>query len=224
MEKQITIKIPEEVDETLKLFHETLVSQGIQTTEEEVASFMLTEWCAKQSADIAAYGQRTSDVPLFRTKDNYLDSKDLFNLLKSDFMFENLYKSDEAFRDAYGEHLEREGAKLINEFSPGFIDFVNEHFAEHGIKAAEVLETTFQRAVAAARAWEKTFDSDAPGALRQFKYQDNELIKGDDLSKILLSEYEEIFQNLKSKLMDSTEKGEEVRISAEELSEFASML
>lgn len=101
--EEITIKIPQEVAETLDLFVASLNEQNIQTNTTELASIMLTDWCAKSAADTATLGESGSDVYALRPKrvgDKYhLDTEYLFRFLKSDYMMENLSRADERFRE-----------------------------------------------------------------------------------------------------------------------------
>ena len=120
--------------------------------------------------------------------------------------------------------LFRNGARLLGRFSPGFLEVVDEHYRPLGIQAPVALELTQQRVAAAEAAWLETFGSPPPGVLRQIKYQDGKLIRGDDLSKILKAEYLELFQSMKEKLAESVEEGKPVYVTAEEFSEFAMML
>ena len=118
----------------------------------------------------------------------------------------------------------RKGARLLVSLKPGFLEVIKEHFRERGLQDGVALELSLQKRIAAERAWLKTFGTLPPGATREIKYQDGKLIRGDNLSKILEDEYLELFQSMKEKLLDSVEKGEPVRVSAEEFSEFAMML
>lgn len=121
--------------------------------------------------------------------------------------------------------LLRKGARLLGALTPGFLETIETVFREiKGIQAPIALETNMQKTIAALTGWKKVFGTYPPGILRELKYEDGKLIRGDRLQEILTAEYEELFQSMKEKLMESKEKGEPVTVSVEEFSEFAMML
>jgi len=116
------------------------------------------------------------------------------------------------------------GAMLYGRIPPGFIDEVSKMAEEMELPVSTIIVHNFMKWIAAARAWQKVFDTVPPGFMRAFRWQDGKLIRGSDLSKILEHEYTELFEELKKNLVESHEKDRSCHMSKEQAAEFMAQL
>lgn len=118
------------------------------------------------------------------------------------------------------------GGTLYSQIPPAFIDEVQRMSDEMELPVSTLIVHNFQRWVASVLAYKKTFGKLPPGWKRAFQWDSatGKLIKGDNLSKILLHEYTELYQKLADNLIDSHEQNKPLEMSREQAAEFFAQL
>jgi hypothetical protein len=119
--------------------------------------------------------------------------------------------------------LLRSGARLKGQFSPGFLDALKRNLEDVGITVAAFLELTVKDRLASQKAWLNVFGVPAPGIMRQFKWKDGKLIKGEELSQMLEAEYEELYQQLKGAMVEAIEEDKPFHVSTEQAQELMAL-
>ena len=120
-------------------------------------------------------------------------------------------------------HLLKGGARLRGSFSPGFLDELERNLEDVGITVAAFLELTVQARLASQKAWLNVFGVPAPGIMRQIKFKDGKLVRGDELSQMLEAEYEELYQQLKASMVEAVEEDKPFHVSMEQAQELMAL-
>ena len=119
--------------------------------------------------------------------------------------------------------LMRGGARFKGGFSVGFLETLKRNLADTGLTLPAFIECSIQRLIASQKAWLNVFGSPAPGIMRQVKFKDGKLVRGDELSQMLEAEYEELYQQLKASMVEAVEEDKSFHVSMEQAQELMAL-
>jgi len=134
----------------------------------------------------------------------------------------------EVFAKTHGTTLSqlcRKGARFYAGMTPMFLHDLERFQKDYQLNHSVILELVFRRQMASLYAWKNVFGSFPRGFRREYiKDEKGQLMRGENLSKELQRQYEELFRSIKEKLTKSRDENEPVMVSEEEFSEFSVML